>query len=250
MDTKQTFSLSYDDLTGECVKMIKELQTNADSLDGIGFALEQANSLKLEASMKPLFPGLPVKMLALFLLVLVIPLKAAISKEKSHIRTLVIVSHPYPERSVMIKGLQQAAESVDGVTVRNLETLYGFDTRKINGDEERRITRQNDRIVFIFPTHWFNITPMMKAYMNDTWGSVGPDLWKGKEMLIVTTAAGDDSTYGKNGRTGTELADVFTPMKASALHAGMTWLPPLVFQGVRTSQLPEYQRQLIERLTK
>lgn len=206
--------------------------------------------MKLEASMKPLFPGLPVKMLALFLLVLVIPLKAAISKEKSHIRTLVIVSHPYPERSVMIKGLQQAAESVDGVTVRNLETLYGFDTRKINGDEERRITRQNDRIVFIFPTHWFNITPMMKAYMNDTWGSVGPDLWKGKEMLIVTTAAGDDSTYGKNGRTGTELADVFTPMKASALHAGMTWLPPLVFQGVRTSQLPEYQRQLIERLTK
>ena len=200
--------------------------------------------------MKPLFPGLPVKMLALFLLVLVIPLKAAISKEKSHIRTLVIVSHPYPERSVMIKGLQQAAESVDGVTVRNLETLYGFDTRKINGDEERRITRQNDRIVFIFPTHWFNITPMMKAYMNDTWGSVGPDLWKGKEMLIVTTAAGDYSTYGKNGRTGTELADVFTPMKASALHAGMTWLPPLVFQGVRTSQLPEYQRQLIERLTK
>ncbi|HIE9318799.1 TPA: NAD(P)H-dependent oxidoreductase [Klebsiella variicola subsp. variicola] len=200
--------------------------------------------------MKPLFPGLPVKMLALFLLVLVIPLKAAISKEKSHIRTLVIVSHPYPERSVMIKGLQQAAESVDGVTVRNLETLYGFDTRKINGDEERRITRQNDRIVFIFPTHWFNITPMMKAYMNDTWGSVGPDLWKGKEMLIVTTAAGDDSTYGKNGRTGTELADVFTPMKASALHAGMTWLPPLVFQGVRTSQLPEYQRQLIERLTR
>ena len=200
--------------------------------------------------MKPLFPGLPVKMLALFLLVLVIPLKAAIRKEKSHIRTLVIVSHPYPERSVMIKGLQQAAESVDGVTVRNLETLYGFDTRKINGDEERRITRQNDRIVFIFPTHWFNITPMMKAYMNDTWGSVGPDLWKGKEMLIVTTAAGDDSTYGKNGRTGTELADVFTPMKASALHAGMAWLPPLVFQGVRTSQLPEYQRQLIERLTK
>lgn len=200
--------------------------------------------------MKPLFPGLPVKMLALFLLVLVIPLKAAISKEKSHIRTLVIVSHPYPELPVMIKGLQQAAESVDGVTVRNLETLYGFDTRKINGDEERRITRQNDRIVFIFPTHWFNITPMMKAYMNDTWGSVGPDLWKGKEMLIVTTAAGDDSTYGKNGRTGTELADVFTPMKASALHAGMTWLPPLVFQGVRTSQLPEYQRQLIERLTK
>lgn len=44
------------------------------------------------------------------------------------------------------------------------------------------------------------------------------------------------------------LADVFTPMKASALHAGMIWLPPLVFQSASRSQLPEYQRQLVERL--
>lgn len=199
--------------------------------------------------MKSFYLGLTFKIFAILALAFLMPLKEAISKDKSSVRTLVIFSHPYPERSVMIKGLQQAAESVEGVTVRNLETLYGYDTRKINGDEERRITRENDRVVFIFPTHWFNITPMMKAYLNDTWGSVGPGLWKGKEMLIVTTAAGDDSTYGKNGRIGIELADVFTPMKASALHAGMTWLPPLVFQGVSRSQLPDYQRQLIERLT-
>ena len=91
---------------------------------------------------------------------------------------------------------------------------------------------------------------MIKAYLNDTWGNVGPDLWKGKEMLIVTTAAGGESTYGKNGRIGIDLADVFTPMKASALHAGMTWLPPLVFQSVSRSQLPEYQQKLIDRLKK
>ncbi|HIB4007325.1 TPA: NAD(P)H-dependent oxidoreductase [Escherichia coli] len=183
-------------------------------------------------------------------LVFLTPIKEAISNDKAGVKTLIIVSHPYSERSVMIKGLQEAAESVDGVTVRNLETIYGFDTRKINGDEERRLTRENDRIVFIFPTHWFNITPMMKAYLNDTWGNVGPDLWKGKEMLIVTTAAGGESTYGKNGRIGIDLADVFTPMKASALHAGMTWLPPLVFQSVSRNQLPEYQQKLIDRLKK
>lgn len=174
----------------------------------------------------------------------------ATAAEKTNVKTLVIVSHPYPERSVMIKGLQQAAESVEGVTVRNLETIYGFDTRAINGDEERRITRQYDRIVFMFPTHWFNITPMMKAYLNDTWGSVGPGLWQGKEMLIVTTAAGGRSTYGKEGRIGVELADVFLPMKATALHAGMTYLPPLAFENVSASRLPEYQKQLIERLKK
>ena len=163
-------------------------------------------------------------------------------------KTLVIVSHPYPEQSVMTKGLEAAARSVPGVTVRNLEALYGFDTRNINANEERRLMREHSRIVFIFPTHWFNITPMMKAWLNDTWGSVGPGVWQGKEMLIVTTAAGGDATYGETGRTGVSLGDVFTPMKASALHAGMTWLPPLVFQRASRDQLPEYQRQLVERL--
>lgn len=163
-------------------------------------------------------------------------------------KTLVIVSHPYPEQSVMTKGLQEAAESVEGITVRNLETIYGFDTRAINGEEERRITRAHDRIVFLFPTHWFNITPMMKAYLNDTWGSVGPGLWQGKEMLVVSTAAGGSSTYGSSGRVGIKLEDVFTPMRASALHAGMTYLPPLTFQSVSRGQLPDYQRQLINRL--
>lgn len=164
-------------------------------------------------------------------------------------KTLVIVSHPYPEQSVMTKGLETAAQSVPGVTVRNLETLYGYDARKINADEERRLMREHSHIVFIFPTHWFNITPMMKAWMNDTWGSVGPGSWQGKEMLIVTTAAGGDTTYGESGRIGVSLADVFMPMKASALHTGMTWLPPLVFQSATRSQLPEYQRQLVERLS-
>ena len=166
----------------------------------------------------------------------------------AEVKTLVIVSHPYPEQSVLTKGLEAAAQSVPGVTVRNLETLYGYDSRNINADAERRLMREHSRVVFIFPTHWFNITPMMKAWLNDTWGSVGPGVWPGKEMLIVTTAAGGESTYGESGRTGVSLADVFTPMKASALHAGMIWLPPLVFQSASRSQLPEYQRQLVERL--
>ncbi|QZN94839.1 NAD(P)H-dependent oxidoreductase [Symbiopectobacterium purcellii] len=179
---------------------------------------------------------------------LLLPLREAMSNEQSVVKTLVIVSHPYPERSVLTKGLQEAAERVAGVTVRNLETIYGFDTRSINGEEERRIMREHSRVVFIFPTHWFNITPMMKAWLNDTWGSVGPGVWQGKDMLIVSTAAGGSSTYGEAGRIGVTLADVFLPMKASALHAGMTYLTPLVFQNASSSKLPDFQRQLIERL--
>ncbi|WP_150539793.1 NAD(P)H-dependent oxidoreductase [Actinobacillus vicugnae] len=175
--------------------------------------------------------------------------EASQTRNKAVKKTLVIVSHPYPEQSTFTKALQQAAETVDNVTVRNLETIYGFDTRSIDGDKERQITREHERIVFIFPTHWFNITPMMKAYMNDTWGSVGPGLWQGKEFLAVTQAAGGRSTYGKNGRIGVELKDVFLPLKASALHCGMTYLEPLAFENASRSQIPSNQKQLIERLT-
>lgn len=82
---------------------------------------------------------------------------------RAEAKTLPIVSHPYPERSVMTKGLQQAAQTVRGVTVRNLEALYGFDTRAIDAQKEYALTQQHDRLVFLFPTHWFNIAPMMKA---------------------------------------------------------------------------------------
>lgn len=213
-------------------------------LDVSGF-----NSLYLKALlMKPFNYRYGFISMMLFAAIMIFQTSEAGAKDKTDIKTLVIVSHPYPERSVMIKGLERAAGSVEGVSVRNLESLYGFDTSKINGEEERRIMQEHQRIVFLFPTHWFNITPMMKAWLNETWGSVGPGLWQGKEMFIVTTAAGGDSTYGKSGTIGMSLADVFAPMKASALHAGMTYLPPLTFQSVNAGRLPEYQQQLIERL--
>lgn len=182
------------------------------------------------------------------LLLLSLFLFASAFADETKIKTLVIVSHPYPEHSTFIKGLEQTARSIKGVEVRNLEQIYGYDTRAIDGDTERKITREHQRIVFLFPTHWFNITPMMKAYLNETWGSVGAGLWQGKQMLVVSTAGGGRSTYGKNGRVGVELKDVFLPMKASALHCGMEYLEPLVFEAINSSQLENYKQALIQRL--
>lgn len=37
-------------------------------------------------------------------------------------------------------------------------------------------------------------------------------------------------------------------MKASALHCGMEYLEPLVFEGINSSQLENYKQALVERL--
>jgi glutathione-regulated potassium-efflux system ancillary protein KefF len=57
----------------------------------------------------------------------------------------------------------------DNVIVRNLETLYGNDVNAIDVAAEQAAYDGVDRVVFIYPTHWFNLTPMLKGYLNEVW---------------------------------------------------------------------------------
>lgn len=164
-------------------------------------------------------------------------------------KTLVIVSHPYPEQSVAIKALQQVAENTADVTVRNLETLYGDDASRIDVAAEQQAHEAADRIVYLYPTHWFNLTPMLKAYLNLVWaygwafGSEGTAL-KDKEMQVVTTAGASEFTYSHEGLIRSTMDEVLSPMKASALYVGMRYNPPLAFfssMGIDSDRMAQMQ---------
>jgi glutathione-regulated potassium-efflux system ancillary protein KefF len=108
-----------------------------------------------------------------------------------------------------------------------------------------------DRVVFMFPFHWFNLTPLLKAYMNEVWTQWAPQALKGKKMLVVTTVGADASIYTHEGRIGLTIEEVLAPMKASANYAGMTYLEPLAFLGVAKADekmIRTYQLRLAERL--
>ncbi|GGB01822.1 hypothetical protein GCM10007414_13790 [Agarivorans gilvus] len=81
-------------------------------------------------------------------------------------KPLVIVSPPYPEQSNAIKSLENAALDVADVTVRNLESLYGNNLDSIDVAAEQAACEGIDHTVFVLPIHWFNLTPMLKAYLN------------------------------------------------------------------------------------
>lgn len=149
-------------------------------------------------------------------------------------KTLVIVSHPYPEKSKVVLQLQKLAESSQGVSVRNLETLYGSDLTGFDIATEQKACDAADRIVFLFPIHWFNLTPMLKAYMNEVWTygwAFGPEgtALKDKELLVVATAGATEHTYSAEGLIRSTAGEVLTPLKASALYVGMRYLPPVAF---------------------
>jgi len=151
-------------------------------------------------------------------------------------KTLVIVSHPYPDQSHAIKCLQQTAEQVADVTVRNLESLYGDDQDGFDIAAEQKAHEEADRIVYLFPIHWFNVTPMLKSYLNRVWtygwafGPTGTAL-KDKEMQVVVTAGASEHTYSADGLIRSSMDEVLTPMKASAYYVGMKYGQPLAFYG-------------------
>ncbi|UUE09269.1 NAD(P)H-dependent oxidoreductase [Dickeya zeae] len=168
-------------------------------------------------------------------------------------KTLVIVSHPYPEQSTAIMALQQVAKQQDDVVVRNLESLYGNDMSRFDVAAEQWASEQADRIVFLFPIHWFNLTPMLKAYLNTVWsyGWAFGSAWKlkDKEMQVVVTAGATAFTYSADGIIKSTMDEVLTPMKASAYYIGMTYNRPLVFfeaMGKSQSELGEFQRAFID----
>ena len=168
-------------------------------------------------------------------------------------KTLVIASHPYPEKSVINKALQQTVQDMDGVIYRNLETLYGNDITKIDVEAERKAYEGVDRVVYMYPIHWFNLTPMLKAYFNAVWFQWAPQSLKGKKMLVVVTAGAGESNYSHEGNIGLTIGEVLAPMKACANYVGMTYLEPLAFLGVTgadKAKISSYQNQLIERLKK
>lgn len=165
--------------------------------------------------------------------------------------TLFIASHPYPERSIVNKALQNTAAKIPGVLFKNLEAIYGDNLRGINVEAERGAYEGIRRVVFMFPTHWFNLTPMLKAYLNEVWTVWAPGALNGKEMLVVTTTGADAAAYTHEGKIGLTIEEVLAPMRASANYTGMTYLKPLAFLGV-TNASPEmirsYQQALSERL--
>ncbi len=74
-------------------------------------------------------------------------------------KTLVIVSHPYPEISNSIKSLEHIIQTIPHTTIRNLESLYGSDITRFDVAAEQAAYYDAERVIFMFPVHWFNLTP-------------------------------------------------------------------------------------------
>lgn len=173
-------------------------------------------------------------------------------------KTLIVISHPYPKQSHVIKSLEQAVKTLPDVTVRNLESLYGQNLNGFNIQAEQAAHDEADRVIYMFPVHWFNLTPMLKAYMNSVWAygwAFGPEgiALKGKQFQVVATAGATEFTYSEAGIIECSMDEVLSPLKASAKYVGMNYLQPIAFfeaMGANEIKIKLFQDTLITSLSK
>jgi glutathione-regulated potassium-efflux system ancillary protein KefG len=150
------------------------------------------------------------------------------------LRVLVLFAHPALERSTVHRELVKVAQTVTGVTFRDLYELYP--DFQIDVREEQRLLVEHDAIVMQHPFYWYNVPALLKEWLDlvleygFAYGHEGEAL-RGKLWLHATSTGGQEEAYRSDGRNRFTMRELLAPFDQSAHLCGMHYLPPFVVHG-------------------
>ncbi len=140
---------------------------------------------------------------------------------------LVIIGHPYWDRSVANKGILDALKKgFPNITISNLKELYP--DCKLNVPEEQRKLLAADTIVLQFPIMWFGAPSIMHKYFEEVltygfaYGASGDKL-KGKHLIASFTAGAPETAYSHTGIEGCTMEELMPPLSATAKYCDLVW---------------------------
>lgn len=146
-------------------------------------------------------------------------------------RILIIFAHPALEKSRVQYRLLKAAQTVEGVTCRDLYQLYP--DFMINVAEEQQLLTQHEIILFQFPLYWYSTPAILKEWQDlvleygFAYGQQGFAL-KGKLLANILSAGGNRSSYQVDGINHFTLRELLRPLEQTANLCSMIYLPPFV----------------------
>lgn len=146
-------------------------------------------------------------------------------------RILIIFAHPALEKSRVQYRLLKAAQTVEGVTCRDLYQLYP--DFMINVAEEQQLLTQHEIILFQFPLYWYSTPAILKEWQDlvleygFAYGQQGFAL-KGKLLANILSAGGSRSSYQVDGINHFTLRELLRPLEQTANLCSMIYLPPFV----------------------
>ncbi|MDC4862515.1 NAD(P)H-dependent oxidoreductase [Acinetobacter baumannii] len=154
-------------------------------------------------------------------------------------KTLVIVTHPHIDQSVVNKRwVEELEKHPDQFTVHQIYQAYPDGV--IDVAKEQALVEEHENLVFQFPVYWFNCPPLLKQWLDEVltygwaYGSAGDKL-KNKKFMLAVSAGVKEKVYSEYGEYKLSLEQIFTSFKLTALYIGADYQPLHAFYGLDTN---------------
>lgn len=166
--------------------------------------------------------------------------------EQAQRKILILFFHPRYEDSNANRGLVEAANSVAGVTLRDLYELYP--DFNIDVPKEQAVLLAHDVIIWQHPFYWYSCPPLMKQWIDLVlehgwaYGHQGDKL-AGKWIMNAITSGGNFDLYKRDGRNRFTYRELLAPFDQTAFLCHMVYLPSFIVPGanrVSQEQMAQY----------
>ena len=150
-------------------------------------------------------------------------------------KILILLAHPFLERSRIHNELVKQASRISGVTINDLYEWYPeFD---INVRREQQLLLDHDIIIWQHPFYWYSAPALLKQWqdivLEHDWayGRNGTAL-KGKKIFNVLTTGAGEEAYKPSGFNKYTIQDFLRPYERTAELCHMTYWPSYWVSGV------------------
>jgi glutathione-regulated potassium-efflux system ancillary protein KefF len=159
-------------------------------------------------------------------------------------RIVVLCAHPHLEHSRVTRVLARAAAGVAQTEVRDLYALYP--DYLIDVAAEQAALADAALIVWLHPTHWYGMTPLLKLWADEVlsfgWAyGPGGNALRDKDLWLVTSTGGSAEAYRPDGLNRYFFDAFLPPYEQTSQLVGMRFLPPLVLHGAHRASEAEVQ---------
>ncbi len=143
----------------------------------------------------------------------------------------IIYAQPQKEQSRANKALIDAVTQLPDVNVNDIYVNYP--DFQIDAQAEQELLLKATTIICQYPIHWNHSPALLNLWFEKvfTYGwayGQGAEALKGKRLLWVATAAGEEKNYQEENTQHLTLAQLASPLQQTAEFCGLEWLEPIV----------------------
>jgi len=164
------------------------------------------------------------------------------------LKTLVIVTHPSIETSVINKRwVEELQKYPEKYTVHELYKVYP--DGNIDAEKEQQLIESHRNLVLQFPIYWFNCPPLLKKWLDDVfaygwaYGSNGGDKLKNRKAALAVSAGIKEEDYREEGRYHYTLDHLLSPFETTFLYCNADYRSFYAFYGAENYEPSESEME-------